>query len=301
MDPFPHPPALQVSLGVIAYNEQANVARLLEALTTQRLSRVEIVELLVVSSGSTDRTNEIVRRWQQRDPRIRLLRQERRLGKAAAINLFLASARSELLVITSADVLPRPETVEQLVLPLADAAVGMVGAHPVPLNDHRPLLGAVVHLMWEMHHRVALRRPKLGEMVALRRTIESLPTRSAVDEATLEALISRRGLSLRYAPRAVVEMQGPRTLAEHLLQRRRINAGHLWLEQSFAYRVSTRDVPQVFVELLRTAEPSPRGVAVALLAVALEGLGRALGYWDLQVVRRNPFIWKIARSTKRLG
>ena len=83
---------IKASVGVMAYNEEQNISKLLEALTTQRLDNVEIGEIFVVSSGSTDRTDDIVRDWADRDARVTLIRQESRRGKASAINLFLEAA-----------------------------------------------------------------------------------------------------------------------------------------------------------------------------------------------------------------
>ena len=49
-------PKLRCSVGVTAYNEEANIGRLLEALLTQHTRDVEIVEIIVVASACTDNT-----------------------------------------------------------------------------------------------------------------------------------------------------------------------------------------------------------------------------------------------------
>jgi poly-beta-1,6-N-acetyl-D-glucosamine synthase len=80
---------LRASVGVMVYNEERNIGKLLQALTTQKLDNVEIAEIVVVSSGSTDGTDATVDEWTKRDGRISLVRQMSREGKASAINLFL--------------------------------------------------------------------------------------------------------------------------------------------------------------------------------------------------------------------
>jgi biofilm PGA synthesis N-glycosyltransferase PgaC len=292
---------IRASIGLMAYNEEANISKVLEALSEQKTTRVEIDEILVISSGCTDETDDIVESWERKDSRIRLLRQERREGKASAVNLFLQAARNDILVLESADTLPLPDTVELLVLPLADDRVGMTGAHPVPLNPKDTFLGGVVHLMWELHHRVALEAPKLGEMVAFKKRVALIPHDSAVDEASLEAAIRKAGLELVYVPAAIVYNRGPENLRDFLVQRRRIQAGHLWLEMHSAYEVSTTGVKRIFRHLLHTMPQSPRGLLVALGAVLLEAVGRALGCLDFWVLKRNPFVWEMAQSTKNLG
>jgi len=54
---------LALSAGVCAYNEERNIVQCLRSLSAQRLNRKELVEILVISSGSTDRTDELVARY----------------------------------------------------------------------------------------------------------------------------------------------------------------------------------------------------------------------------------------------
>ena len=114
----------------MAFNEVQNIGLLLESLGTQRLEDAVIEEIVVVASGCTDGTEDVVRWHAQRDSRIRLVVQERREGKASAINLFLREARGDVIVLESADTLPAPETYASLLAPFSDPAVGMTGARP---------------------------------------------------------------------------------------------------------------------------------------------------------------------------
>jgi glycosyltransferase involved in cell wall biosynthesis len=63
------------SVGVTAYNEEANIGALLAALIDQHLHQVEIAEIIIVASACTDRTVEIVREYMARDGRIKLIEQ----------------------------------------------------------------------------------------------------------------------------------------------------------------------------------------------------------------------------------
>jgi biofilm PGA synthesis N-glycosyltransferase PgaC len=81
---------IRCSVGITAHNEEANIGELLAAMRNQRLHNVQISEVIVVASGCTDATEDIVRRHALQDLRIQLLVQEKREGKTSAINLFLA-------------------------------------------------------------------------------------------------------------------------------------------------------------------------------------------------------------------
>src|SRR5262249_39170893 len=148
-------------------------------------------------------------------------------GKASAINLFLQKARSPLVMLLGADVIPAEGALEYLCAPFSDPAIGMVGGRPVPVNDPRTFLGHAAHLLWRLHDLVARQHPKLGEIIAFRHIISSIPVTSAVDEVSIQALISQPGYQLLYCPECVVYNKGPETVRDFLMQRRRIYAGHL--------------------------------------------------------------------------
>ena len=236
---------------IMAYNEEANIGALLEALSRQRSKSVDIAEVIVVASGCTDRTKAIVRDYCRKDDRVRLLVQRSREGKSSAINLLLQNTSQEIVVLESADTLPRPDTIEALVSPFADPSVGMTGGRPVPANDPTSFMGFAAHLLWQLHHRISLYKPKMGELVAFRRYFRQIPHRSAVDEASIEPLIKGQGLQLLYVPEAVVFNKGPETVGDFFKQRRRIFAGHLYVKDTLGYKVSTMNRLRILPLLLQ--------------------------------------------------
>src|SRR6266478_1466557 len=129
------------SLGIMAYNEEVNIGRLLASAVSQTFSTVILTEIIVVASGCADNTEGVVRSWAERDSRIRLLTQAKREGKASAVNQFLAEAKEKILVLCSADLLPEGDAIEQVVAPFLDPAVGMTTSRPVPLDDPESFMG----------------------------------------------------------------------------------------------------------------------------------------------------------------
>ena len=291
---------LTASVGVMAYNEEQNIGKLLEALTNQRLDVVDIRQIFVVSSGSTDGTDDIVREWAARDDRISLIRQESRQGKASAINLFLDAAEADVFVLESGDTIPAPDCVERMLAPFDDPRVGMSGGRPMPVDDDGTFMGFVVHMLWRLHHMLALKHPKLGEMVAFRSVVRSIPPDTAVDEASIEAIVVEQGLTLAYAPDALIYNKGASTVSDFLKQRRRIYAGHIWLSKVQSYEVSTKKVGGILSVLLEDLKPSPRTLLWTLGGVFLEFVGRLLGTIDFYVLKKNPYTWEVSESTKSL-
>jgi cellulose synthase/poly-beta-1,6-N-acetylglucosamine synthase-like glycosyltransferase len=291
---------ISCSIGVFAHNEEANILHLLKALQAQKLQQVLISEVIVVSSASSDKTDDLVREFAQQHPKVNLLTQAKREGKSSAINLFMAHAKEQILVVISGDVIPAENTLELLVSAFKDHLVGATGGRPMPVNNPRDFIGYSVHLLWRLHHRMALISPKLGEMIAFRRVMQNIPRDSAVDEASIEALVRQQGLELRYIPNALIHNKGPENISDFIKQRRRIQNGHLWLSKKQNYRVSSQDRTILFRIAKEELSAHPSDFPRMMFTILLEAYCRLLGSWDFFVKGKNPFAWEIASSTKQL-
>jgi glycosyltransferase involved in cell wall biosynthesis len=297
---------MNVSIVVPAYNEAANIRRLLTSLLSQETKFARIVEIVVVASGCTDDTAELARQFGRGRPGMHVHVQERREGKVAAINAYLKmrDPRAEVSVVCSADVDLGPDVVEKLVTFFRDHAdVGMVGGRPVPNNDGSKLVGRMVKLLWELHHRVSLEVPKMGEIVAFRGPlVEYVSELSVVDEASIEDIVRAKGYKLGYVPDAIVTNHGPETLADYFEQRRRIARGHYWLEFAFGYEVATLDGGLLAKAALDTARGEDAFGKLALVtAIGTEVVARAVGFWEARVVGGKHRTWRVLQSTKLLG
>src|SRR5436190_5458010 len=119
---------LTVSICVPAYNEEKNIQKILDALRLQKTDRVHINKIIIVSSGSTDTTNKIVKKYCKKYSQFHLIHQTKRTGKASAINRFLQIVDDEVVVIESADTIPMKNTIEKLCEPfLNDKKIGITG------------------------------------------------------------------------------------------------------------------------------------------------------------------------------
>jgi biofilm PGA synthesis N-glycosyltransferase PgaC len=291
---------LACSIGVIAYNEAGNIIKLLTALFEQKLFKVEIAEIIVVSSANTDGMDALVTEFAKTHPKVSLIAEPQRSGKSSAINIFLSKATSGICIIESGDTVPAPDTIEQLVAPFAESKIGATGGRPTPVNDEKTLMGYSVHLLWRLHHRMALIHPKLGEMIAFRRVFENIPKDSAVDEASIEALVRAKGLELKYIPEAVIYNKGPENLKDFIKQRRRIQNGHLWLMKMQNYKVASQDNSILLNIFKQEIMERPQQIFKLFFVILLEIYCRLLGTYDYKIKKKNPFAWDIAASTKNL-
>ena len=291
---------IQCSIGVFAYNEDNNIKFLLNSLITQKLTQTIIKEIIVVSSGSTDQTNTIVKDFQKKYDYIKLIIQEERKGKASAINLFMKNAISEILVISSADIIPHYNTIEKLIKPFRNPYIGMTGGRPIPQNTNKLLLGYSVRLLWKLHHQISIYKPKLGEMIAFRKIFDSIPETTTTDEAYIEALITKKNLSCLYVADAIIINKGPLNIQEFINQRKRIAIGHLWLKKEMNYSVSSNQITLLIYLFFFECLKHPMNIRYTCFTALLEIYSRFLAYLDFKVNKTNPYIWKIAQSTKNL-
>ena len=288
----------RISIGVMAYNEEENIANCLRALEKQEVSIGVVEEIIVVSSGSTDRTDEIVREFEKRNPKIKLITEDKRRGKASAINLFLRYASGDIVVLESADTIPEPQTVDHLVKPFVNPNVGVVGAHPVPVNSRKTFIGYCVHKLWQLHHLLAMDTPKCGEMIAFLNVVERIPSFTAVDEAAIEAMFSEKGYEIRYVPEAIVHNKGPETLKDYIKQRKRIALGHKHLMATKGYQVSTYKSLHIFHYVFKTMDWNPKGLLYMTGLILVEAYCRVLANINFHFRDHNPYIWNISGTTK---
>jgi glycosyltransferase involved in cell wall biosynthesis len=105
-------PPIRLDAGIVAHNEERSVGIAIDSLRAQALpANVAWGTIWVVASGCTDRTEAIVAERSARDPRVRLLAQPVRRGKAAALKEVFRRARGEGLVLLNADARAAPDAV----------------------------------------------------------------------------------------------------------------------------------------------------------------------------------------------
>ncbi|MFP3985706.1 MAG: glycosyltransferase, partial [Candidatus Bathyarchaeia archaeon] len=262
---------VHVSVGIIVYNEGKNILDLLQSVSEQKLQKALIDEVIVVSSGSTDKTNEHVLEYSKRNGKVRLIAQAKREGKALAINIFLKNSRNEIVLVSGGDVIFAAETVENLISPLIrDERVGMSSARPVPVNDTHSFTGFVSRMHWRLHFLLG----RHGETIAFRKDlVKHIPMEVSADEAYVEAAVSRQGFKTVQLDNSVVFNKGSETITEFIEQIRRHYAGHLFIKSKFHYVVASmrfEGLIKVAKELVKYSCEHPAKLIYALGYVILE-------------------------------
>ncbi len=106
-----------------AYDEEATI----ELVVNQVLALGPLVrEVIVVDDGSKDATAQLVEELARREPRVRLIRQDRNRGKTAAIRRAIEEATGEVLIIQDADLEYDPAEIPEVVTPILEGRADVV-------------------------------------------------------------------------------------------------------------------------------------------------------------------------------
>jgi biofilm PGA synthesis N-glycosyltransferase PgaC len=288
-------PALRTAIGVCAFNEENNIRRLLERLVVEPLP--QNCRILVVCSGCTDGTTDVVRAFQSCDKRIQPIIEENRSGKANALNKIFdeVKASEDILILVNADALPEPDSIAKLVSALASSDAGVVFARPLPFEGSG-LSYRIVKVIWHLHHLISLKNcPKLsGELCAIRTVcLKPIPDEIATDEPYIELVIRQQGYKIGYLPEAIVRIRCPTTLSDLLKQRRRIWIGHMQLKQATGFGVSTSSFKNILYAL---SDLSMSEFVFAFLGGILEVI--AYSQAKLAKNKKVPYMWEPIKSTK---
>jgi cellulose synthase/poly-beta-1,6-N-acetylglucosamine synthase-like glycosyltransferase len=196
-----------VSILLAVHNGAAFVRRKLECLLALEYPR-ELVQILVVSDGSTDSTDEIVESFADRG--VRLLKAPRG-GKAAALNLALERATGEILFFTDVRQSIEPGSLAHLVANFADPSVGAVTGELRILDPDRAGEQADMELYWRYELWARRRHSGIdsifsvtGCIYALRRSL-AVPLRpdTLTDDASFSLYAFFRGYRVVFDPQAV--------------------------------------------------------------------------------------------------
>ncbi len=196
-----------VSVVIAARNEAAVIGARVENLLALDYP-AERLEIVLVSDGSDDGTNEIVKR--AGGDRVKLL-ELGRVGKAAALNAAVEAARGDVLVFSDANSAFREDAVRMLVAPLADPEVGGVAGNQVYLpTDSGDASVVGEEQYWNFDRSLKLAQSQSGSVTqatgaiyAIRRSLFR-PLRPDVNDDMLASLrVVEQGYRLVFEPEAI--------------------------------------------------------------------------------------------------
>ncbi|HLE54273.1 MAG TPA: glycosyltransferase family 2 protein [Thermoplasmata archaeon] len=141
------PTAPRASIVLVGYNSAEVLGRCLDSLLAQDLPP-SAFEVLFVDNASGDRTVDVVEGYRSRFPLLTLLRNERNLGFAPAVNQAAGRARAPVLVLLNPDTITEPSWLRELLAAFErNPAVALAGSR-VLQGDGPGLYAAALEILY---------------------------------------------------------------------------------------------------------------------------------------------------------
>lgn len=196
-----------VSIVIAAHNEEAEIGDTIRNKLELDYPR-ELLQIIVVSDGSTDRTDAIVASF--RDEGVLLLRQEPRQGKTAALNRAREAASGEIVVFADANSRYDREALRRLVEVFDDGTVGYATGKLVYLNPGQAPSAASCGLYMRYENWIRSLETRVGSVVgvnggidAVRRVLFTPMRPDQLPDFVLPLRVVEQGYRVVFQPEAI--------------------------------------------------------------------------------------------------
>jgi cellulose synthase/poly-beta-1,6-N-acetylglucosamine synthase-like glycosyltransferase len=216
-----------ISILIAAYNEEAGIQKKLEE-TLALDYPPENIEIIVLSDGSTDRTDDIVREFSDR--RVRLLRVPERKGKTNAQNFGAQAARGEILVFSDATTVYHPLALQYLACNFADPRIGAVsGCYQYfdPTGNSPTGLGMIA--FWNLENFIKMAQWRIrtitgccGCIYAVRHSAYTSLSCDVISDLVQPLWAIRKGYRVAFEERALAYEETTRSASEEFSMRVRV-------------------------------------------------------------------------------
>jgi poly-beta-1,6-N-acetyl-D-glucosamine synthase len=216
-----------VTIIIAAYNEEKVIEAKLRN-SFQLGYPADKLQLIVAAYGSDDDTVRIASSFSD----VLVLHEAERKGKAAAVNKAVAYATNDIIVLTDANSILSPQTINQLVLPFAEQEVGAVaGEKKVVSADGAVAAGEGLYWQYESWLKKQERKfytvvGAAGELFAFRKELfVTIPGQTITDDFFLSVSINLQHKKMAYVPEAISSETASLSLNDEWNRKVRIAAG----------------------------------------------------------------------------
>jgi cellulose synthase/poly-beta-1,6-N-acetylglucosamine synthase-like glycosyltransferase len=221
-----------VSIVIAAYNEARSIADTIR-------NKLELdyppehLEIIVVSDGSTDGTDRIVKGFS--GDKVKLLRQEPRAGKTSALNMAIPQARGEIIVFSDANSIYDSEALKALTANFADPEVGYVTGKMIYVNPDGTMIGdgCSAYMKYENFLRGA--ETALGSIVgvdggidAIRKSLYRPMNADQLPDFVQPLKVVEQGFRVVYEPGALLKEPALTNASDEYRMRVRVTLRAFW-------------------------------------------------------------------------
>lgn len=216
-----------ISILIAACNEEANIRQKLKQ-TLDLDYPAEKMEILVLSDGSQDRTDEIVQQFG--DPRVRLIRIPQRQGKTNAQNHGVRYAQGDVLVFSDATTVYHPQALRYLTANYEDEKVGAVsGRYQYFETEQTSPTGLGTIVFWNYENNIKVQQSRIstltgccGCIYSVRKCAYTELASDVISDLVQPLWVIRKGYRVVFEDRALAYEQTTESTSEEFFMRVRV-------------------------------------------------------------------------------
>lgn len=216
-----------VTVGIPAYNEEANIKNLLMSVLAQKRNNFKLEKIIVISDSSTDKTVEIVKKLSKKHKIIKIIVGKKRKGKSARLNQLYSLNKSDIVINFDADVLLVGTSVIDKMVCGFSKGVAMVSGSNLPVKGENFVqkITASGDLLWyevrnkynsgnNIYNSSGCSTALLGEFA---RKIKH-PKKVVADQQYLFHIVKSSGYKFKFVKNAKVIYRSPDNLRDYFRQ-----------------------------------------------------------------------------------
>ncbi|MCG6550684.1 MAG: glycosyltransferase [Candidatus Magnetominusculus sp. LBB02] len=212
-----------VSLIIVVHNAERQIAAKLDNALTLDYG-TDDYEIIVVSDGSYDRTDDIVKGYGG----VIFIRLDEHIGKYAGMNKAVEAAKGQILVFSDADALISKDAIPTLLRHFSDGCIGGVSGRSI-IGDSGNLKEAqrfyinfdsVIKTMESLTGSISSNN---GKLYAVRKSLYQPVPASVTDDSFVQLVVVRQGRRFVFEQYATAAISTPSRNPEHeIIRRKRI-------------------------------------------------------------------------------
>jgi cellulose synthase/poly-beta-1,6-N-acetylglucosamine synthase-like glycosyltransferase len=235
----------RVSLIITAYNEESCIASSLQNKLKLNYPKDKI-EIIVVSDGSTDKTDEIVHQFSENG--VKLIRQNPRAGKTQALNRAVANARGEIIIFADANSIYHADALKEILNNFHDPKVGYVTGQMKYVNPDGSMVGDGCSIYMKYENYLRKKETLVGSIVgvdggidAVRRKLYIPMSMDQLPDLVLPLQVVKQGYRVVYEPSAILEESTLSHSKDEYHMRVRVSLRALWAIKDMRMMLSLRN------------------------------------------------------------
>lgn len=231
---------MKVTIGIPAFNEEKNIASLLQSINSQ--VNIDIAEIIIVNDCSTDNTLDEIKSTGIAS--IKVISNTQRMGKNTGLNIIFKEAITDLLILMDADVqIPHNSTLSLACDEFNKHNLALGALKVAPINGQGFINKIVSFGQYLKNNYYEITTDKNNIHTCVGRTLIlskpfyksfEIPKEIVGDDAYIYLTCKTQGLKYKYIDGQTIEYKSPSTLADFLKQNSRYESSKDQLESYFA-------------------------------------------------------------------